>query len=557
MAFILGGPQASEREQQAIMDLDPSEFVSFYELDPTSETRCIYITRKGTRCKWHCQLAPGENTRARELYTRFTTMLDVPDLDQLQEYARLNCCGPKPTGARHQNQIEDRGNLEPLAMKWQDEIQQRDAEEMVRHHTRRSSRDLSQEQPSPSINTPSLNSPASSATSSISTTTPATTRYNLRSRPDSGAPGHSTTPSTNPPAPLSEFRGHVEEPKETVTSMFRRPLQDRDLESGRLYAFDRESSPGYVKIGWTAKSVQGRLESWCKCGYEPRLVHATATMPHAQRAETLVHYELVREWRAERWCRPCDKTHREWFEVGRERAKQVINGWATLLTVANPYGENGTLRDVWVGVIDGVARDGVMATAEELLARYALVQPPRIEKAGQAAPRSTVTAIPSPPATPPPIFRFSMGQPSPSQHLESHTTSSSSASQPQPRPEPKPFQFSLQDTQWISASTPVVDGKAAAQRGSERPRVPVRAALTTTRPPRPAGFSPSLKILTQCAAFGCAKGGVGAPAPAADWNNGPVSEVVKEWFKSAEPHMVPLPPSPPLTPITVPVGLFI
>lgn len=30
---------------------------------------------------------------------------------------------------------------------------------------------------------------------------------------------------------------------------------------------------------------------------------------HAQRAETLTHYQLIREWRRERMCKGCEKSH--------------------------------------------------------------------------------------------------------------------------------------------------------------------------------------------------------------------------------------------------------
>jgi hypothetical protein len=121
-------------------------------------------------------------------------------------------------------------------------------------------------------------------------------RYDLRPR-SLNIVANGTSARSIPQTPLSEFRPHVADPRpsDTVASKICEPLVDRDFETGSLYIFDRASSAGHVKIGWTAKSVPHRLEDWSKCGYEPNLLFEAHSVPHAQRAETLTHYQLIRE----------------------------------------------------------------------------------------------------------------------------------------------------------------------------------------------------------------------------------------------------------------------
>jgi hypothetical protein len=131
-------------------------------------------------------------------------------------------------------------------------------------------------------------------------------RYNLRPREGNL---HQSIPQTPP----SEFRPHIANPlpSDSICRKIAEPLEDRDFETGSLYIFDRASSPGHVKIGWTARSVQCRLKDWSKCGYIPNLLFSVDAIPHAQRVETLTHYELIKEWRRERRCKAewCQKSH--------------------------------------------------------------------------------------------------------------------------------------------------------------------------------------------------------------------------------------------------------
>ncbi|KAK8023163.1 hypothetical protein PG991_007044 [Apiospora marii] len=153
-------------------------------------------------------------------------------------------------------------------------------------------------------------------------------------------------------------------------------LRRRDDETGSLYIFERPSSPGYVKIGWTARKVYDRLASWAKCGYKPRLLFRVDNVPHAQRVETLTHYELIKEWRKERPCKAakCKGTrHQEWFEISGEEAIEVLGRWVSVMKEANPYGLDAHLKPEWRQYMENAFHGGKLVTSQDVLAHHAVL----------------------------------------------------------------------------------------------------------------------------------------------------------------------------------------
>jgi T5orf172 domain len=176
-------------------------------------------------------------------------------------------------------------------------------------------------------------------------------------------------------APLeSKFRIHIPKPlpADCVSSKIQDRLDPikRDFECGSLYIFERESSPGHVKIGWTAARVQDRLDSWSECGYDPELLFQVDGVPYAHRVETLTHYELIKEWRRERVCDGCGASHREWFEVRKERAAQVLLDWANFFKKFQPYDSNGILKSQWSRVVNAMDEKKLEITAKSLVKHY-------------------------------------------------------------------------------------------------------------------------------------------------------------------------------------------
>ena len=98
-------------------------------------------------------------------------------------------------------------------------------------------------------------------------------------------------------------------------------------------------------------------------------------VPHAPRVETLTHYELIKEWRRERRCNKglgCQIAHREWFEISKERAKQVLGDWAKFMTVAEAYDSNGYWKMEWMDFVQETAKSGEPVTVAKLLEHYEL-----------------------------------------------------------------------------------------------------------------------------------------------------------------------------------------
>jgi hypothetical protein len=390
-------------------------FIPFHELDPSEQSQCIFFTQKGARCRWTCQ--ESHNRRAIELQSIIARSSESVNLDLLQEYVLCNCC--MSGRARHRDRIEDIGLLIPLAQRWQDEIQ-RQAADQSNHTTavQAFGEDILIPNPyaTPATSPPShttipwtpiarpcysksssQTSFSVSATPSKSSTSPTPyeqsspmtsgatvfafqpfgneTRYDLRHREDN-------IPTTSISAlctsifqvSLSEFRPHIAEPlpSDFVSWKILEPLSGRDSETGSLYIFDRTSSPGYVKIGWTARSVKLRLEDWSKCGYTPNLLFSVHRVPHALRAETLTHHELIKEWRRERMCKAewCRKSHQEWFEISKERATRVLGDWAEFIQTAEPYSSEGLLKPQWKEFVKTMTGNGETITAKTCLEHY-------------------------------------------------------------------------------------------------------------------------------------------------------------------------------------------
>jgi hypothetical protein len=173
----------------------------------------------------------------------------------------------------------------------------------------------------------------------------------------------------------SEFHVHKAErlPGDSVAGKILLPLQEDDFKTGSLYAFTRDSSAGHVKIGWTSNTIQSRIDYWSDHGDEPKVLFSVHLVPHARRAETLTHHELINEWRRERRCQnhDCTVEHVEWFEVSKYRAKQVVVGWAEFIERAEPYDpDNGSLKPSWKMVVEAMEGKGELITAKKLLEHY-------------------------------------------------------------------------------------------------------------------------------------------------------------------------------------------
>lgn len=119
------------------------------------------------------------------------------------------------------------------------------------------------------------------------------------------------------------------------------PLKWKNQEEGYLYAYEVERNAGFVKIGYTCRTLEERLEQWAfACNRKPKALYPIPSslrvaVPNAHRVEALCHAELKnRNIRVD--CHGCLKPHIEWFQVSPEEAIAVIQKWSMWM-LTSPY----------------------------------------------------------------------------------------------------------------------------------------------------------------------------------------------------------------------------
>ncbi|RYN92247.1 hypothetical protein AA0119_g10109 [Alternaria tenuissima] len=407
-------------------------FVSFNDLNPNAQKQCIYFVkadRPDRRCKWDC--SESDNRRAIELHSIIAQNESEDTLvDHIRDYIQSTCC----SRAKHRDVILSSPLLIPLVERWLDEIQvKKDLEKPSRQSAYSSAPSTPKRTSRASSSVPSsCNTSPSSATSRTTTveipsSSPSCSPFDRSKWPvispnpsrleASSAPLLCVSPMIIPDNALleaepletskryhlrsravsdsltqlskrvelsisAEFTPHIHDPtpEDTVAWKICEDLNvrnpKRDLETGMVYMYSRRSSPGYVKIGWTARSVDERLAQWSECGYTPIELFRATAVPCAQRVETLTHYELIKEWRREQPCKGCLKNkgksvrHQEWFEVSQERAIQILSTWVELFKKANPYELSGSLKSDWSEVVNGMKKNDEAVTSRKLLEHY-------------------------------------------------------------------------------------------------------------------------------------------------------------------------------------------
>ncbi|RYN18454.1 hypothetical protein AA0112_g11546 [Alternaria arborescens] len=407
-------------------------FVSFNDLNPNVQKQCIYFVkadRPDRRCRWDC--SESDNRRAIELHPIIAQNESEDKLvDHIRDYIQSTCC----SRAKHRDIILSSPLLIPLVERWLDEIQvKKDLERPSRQSAYASAPTTPKRTSRASSSVPSsCNTSPSSATSRATTVetpssspsyspfdrskwpiiSPNPSRLEASSAPllcvspmiiPDNAPLEAETPETSKRYHLrsrvvsdsltqlskrvglsisTEFTPHIHDPtpEDTVAWKICEDLNvrapKRDLETGMVYMYSRRSSPGHVKIGWTARSVDKRLAKWSECGYTPIELFRATAVPYAQRVETLTHYELIKEWRREQPCKGCLKDkgksvrHQEWFEVSQERAIQILSTWVELFKKANPYELSGSLKPEWREVVNGMKKNNEAVTSRKLLEHY-------------------------------------------------------------------------------------------------------------------------------------------------------------------------------------------
>ncbi|KAF2468404.1 DUF1766-domain-containing protein [Lindgomyces ingoldianus] len=126
-----------------------------------------------------------------------------------------------------------------------------------------------------------------------------------------------------------------------VQNIMKRPLDDVDQKDGYVYMYEVEGNKGFVKIGYTGRSIEIRHEEWTfDCNRKTKPLYpikpnSVMLVPHARRIEALCHAELNHH-NIEMYCRGCLKNHLEWFKISPEEAISVIEKWTKWMKT-RPY----------------------------------------------------------------------------------------------------------------------------------------------------------------------------------------------------------------------------
>jgi hypothetical protein len=115
-----------------------------------------------------------------------------------------------------------------------------------------------------------------------------------------------------------------------VRDKMKEPLKKEELDPGYVYVYEVEGNKGFVKIGFTTKTIEHRSEQWkFQCDRVPKVLYPlgpTETIPHANRVEGLCLAELKYR-NVIVVCEACPRQHIEWVQVPAAEAIAVIQKW--------------------------------------------------------------------------------------------------------------------------------------------------------------------------------------------------------------------------------------
>lgn len=170
-----------------------------------------------------------------------------------------------------------------------------------------------------------------------------------------------------------------------IREKLKRPLLKSERESGYLYVFWRRGDFGLIKIGYTTRTTDERLEEWQKqCGGETedcstKDESSQIYVPNVRRLEALVHAELKDYRKKQLRCRGCRKGHNEWFDVDIALVRKVVDKWTNWLLVKHRY------EDCVGGKLLALDDEGL----EELCTPAQLEPSPSLSVAGSGRRRSS------------------------------------------------------------------------------------------------------------------------------------------------------------------------
>lgn len=166
------------------------------------------------------------------------------------------------------------------------------------------------------------------------------------------------------------FSKHVVMEGETMDAALLSVIEPSASKFGSVYIFTykHDAFRGMIKIGYTSRSIDQRLNEWDDCGHgAPRLLDSSNNVRHPERAELLTHFQLMKHWYAMRWCNYHGQAHIEWFKADASTASLIIQSWSLWMQRSNPYDRRGVLKVFWQGIVKFLATYEICITAELML----------------------------------------------------------------------------------------------------------------------------------------------------------------------------------------------
>ncbi|OCK85997.1 hypothetical protein K432DRAFT_468096 [Lepidopterella palustris CBS 459.81] len=198
------------------------------------------------------------------------------------------------------------------------------------------------------------------------------------------APGLSRNPGTTQTRKSSNI-DHPRTIDDKLREKIKKPLtnlQSRTYKRGYIYIFRDPRRPHLLKIGKTDREISQRreeIERSCQITLETVYKDGDGDneLPfhHSERAEKLIQQELA-YYRATYECDVCrtgidrKKTHKEWFKVSEDLAKQIVQRWVSFIR-KGPYNEKGKLLSLWESRLCNMRRPRLNEKFEDHDVRHA------------------------------------------------------------------------------------------------------------------------------------------------------------------------------------------
>ncbi|KAK5060237.1 hypothetical protein LTR84_010122 [Exophiala bonariae] len=363
-----------------------TDFPSFHDVDPFPDTfRCVYyLVNKSRGC--------GNKIDKRLRITTSGIKREIEIETSVEKRSALllefisNCCCKRD----HRQEVTGTLLAESLRQRWEAELPS----------LPESTESGVSSAPESQTNTIPTSFESHTKSSSAVVDRPrVTSRPHLRS---DGPVTEATQADTGEGRSKTTFVPFIKKPGDTLAGNLCEPLgAKQDLKPGSIYIFSKEASFEMVKIGHSI-NLKDRMRSIRgKCGYTPDLKYWVNNVPHASRAERLVHYELLYCWHIERGCMCGVTRHMEWFKCSVETAIRIMKNFSRWMEEAEPYdmSAGGTLKPEWSSFIQMLEREGRQITSQLLLDE---MERRRSQARASIMPEVNVPVVPLPSTSVPP-----------------------------------------------------------------------------------------------------------------------------------------------------------